>query len=97
MAVNWEKYEFVIDEAMISGAEKADEIIKRKSLGYLPLTEEELEDVIPKSADAKHLAELMKIVKSAESDNEKINKIFEESTKFGQIVLKLLGRFTRIS
>ena len=97
MAVNWEKYESVIDEAISSGAEKADEIIRRRSLGYLPLTEEEIKDVIPESANAKHLAELMKIVKSAESDNDKISEIFKNATKFGSIVLKLLDRFTRIS
>ena len=97
MNIDWEKFESELDDILDRAEERTGAVIKAKALSWLPLTEEDVKDLIPEPADTKHLAELMRIVKSAESDNEKINNIFKNAEKFGKIVVKLLGRFTRFS
>jgi len=52
------------------------------------------EKLFPKSADAKKLMELMKIVKSAKSRNTKINSIVSNAEKYAGVILKLLEKFT---
>ena len=56
-------------------------------------TDEEVKELFPKPADTKKLAELMKIVKSAEDRNTKINNIVANAEEFGGVVLTLLGKF----
>lgn len=97
MAIDWEKFESEIDDILDEAEAETEVIIKEKALSWLPLTEEDVKDLIPEPADTKRLAELMRIVKSAESDNEKITKIFDKTKGFGKIMLKLLEKFTRVS
>ena len=97
MAIDWEKFESEVEDILDGADKRTDEMIKEKALSWLPLTEEDVQDLIPEPADTKLLAELMKIVTSAESDNEKINRIFDNSKRLGKVVLKLLERFTRVS
>lgn len=57
------------------------------------LTDEEIKKLFPNPADVKKLAELMKIVKSAGDQNEKINNIIKNSEEFAGIIVTLLGKF----
>ena len=97
MAIDWEQFNSELDDILDTAEEEVNAVVKERSLAWLPLTEGDITDLIPEPADAKHLAELMKVVKSAESDNNKISAIFSKSEEFGRIVLKLLDRFTRLS
>ena len=50
-------------------------------------------ELFPDPADVKKLTQLMKIVKSSENRNNKVNKIVENSEQFGGVVLTLLNKF----
>ncbi len=56
------------------------------------LTQEEILEIFPKKTDMEDFSELMKIVKSSTSRNEKINKIVANSERFGKVVISLLGK-----
>jgi hypothetical protein len=61
-----------------------------------PITRMTNEDVIklfPKSADAIKVAELMKIVKSAETRNRKVKELADNAEKLAGVTLNLLDRF----
>ena len=57
------------------------------------MTDEEIKELFPKTTDVKNLVELMKIVKSSEDRNTKINKIVSNTEEFSGVVLTLLSKF----
>jgi hypothetical protein len=57
------------------------------------LTNDEIEQMFPAPADVQKLFDLMKIVKSAEDRNNKINSIVSNAEQFGGVVLTLLNKF----
>jgi phage gp16-like protein len=57
------------------------------------MTDAEIKKLFPKATDAKKLVELMTIVKSAQTENDKINAIVANSEKFAGVVVTLLGKF----
>ena len=89
---DWEKLEKNIDRIIKDSARKTDEMLASNISSVTRLTDDEIKDLFPKPSDAKALFDLMKIVKSAEERNTKINKIIENSEKFGGIVLTLLDK-----
>ena len=93
MAINWDQFESDLDEIIESGAERADERLASKISSVTRMTDEEIKELFPKPADAKLLTELMKVVKSSEDRNTKINNIVNNSEKFAGVVLTLLAKF----
>lgn len=91
---DWEKLEKVLDEATKDATKKTDVKLATKIASVTRLTNEEIMDMFPEPSDAQKLVELMKIVKSAEDRNIKIDKIVENSEKLGGVVLTLLSKFT---
>ena len=57
------------------------------------MTDEEVKELFPSPADVKKLTELMKIVKSSQNRNEKINNIVAKSEELGGVILSLLQKF----
>ena len=91
MAINWDEIDF--DEIIDEEAEKTDEELASKISSLTKMTDEEVKELFPKQADAKKLVELMKIVKSSEDQNTKINKISSNAKEFSGVILTLLGKF----
>jgi len=80
--------------AILDDAEqKTDEKLAGQISSLTRMTDGEIKELFPEAADAKKLVELMKIVKSAEDRNTKINNITANSEKFAGIVVTLLGKF----
>ena len=71
----------------------ADEQVGDKLSSATRLSKAEVKELFPKRADQKKLAELMQIVKSADSRNQKVNAIVGRAEDFGSIVVKLLNKF----
>jgi hypothetical protein len=90
---DWNKLEQSIDSIISGAAKKTDEELASRISSVTRLTDDEVQELFPEPSDAKKLFELMKIVKSAEERNTKINRIIENSEKFGGIVLTLLSKF----
>ena len=93
MPIDWNKLEYSIDEAVDNAAKKTDKKLASKISSITKLTDDEILKLFPKPSDVKKLFELMKIVKSGEKKNDKINKIVANSEKFTGIVVTLLSKF----
>lgn len=93
MAIDWDKFQDELDTIIEDASEKTDKKLAGKISNITRMTDEEVEELFPKPADVKKLAELMEIVKQAGDRNDKINKIVADADKFGGIILTLLGKF----
>ena len=93
MPVNWEEFDRDIDSIIDSSADATDDRLASRISSITRMTDEEVKELFPDPADVKKLTELMKIVKSAEDRNTKINRIVSNAQEFGGIVLSLLQKF----
>ena len=93
MPVNWEEIEREIDGIIKVSANKTDDKLASKVSSLTRMTDEEIQELFSKPPDVKKLARLMKIVKSAEDRNTKINNIVKNIEEFGGVVLTLLSKF----
>lgn len=93
MPINWNKFDSDLDDAINKAADKTDDKLASTISSLTHMNDEEIKTLFPEPADAKKLYELMKIVKSAEDRNNKINQIVSNAEKFGGIVLTLLDKF----
>jgi hypothetical protein len=82
-----------IDAIIDDAAQKTDDKLAGQISSLTRMTDDEVKDLFPTAADAKRLAELMRIVKSAETRNTKISNIVDNSEKFAGTVLTLLDKF----
>ena len=77
---DWEKKE--AEKTLKNAANKTDDELSEKITALTTLSKDELAKICPEKGDTKKLAQLIQIVKSAESQNEKINRIVSNSEKF---------------
>ena len=91
MPIDWNAY----DPAKLAkkAAEKTDEKLASKISSITRMTDEDVIKLFPKSADAIKVAELMKIVKSAERRNQKVKALADNAEQFAGITLRLLEKF----
>ncbi len=82
-----------IDEIIEDCANETDDELASKISSLTKMTDEEIKELFPKTTDVKNLVELMKIVKSSEDRNTKINKIVSNTEEFSGVVLTLLSKF----
>ena len=93
MPIDWNKFDSELDDAMENATDKTDDNLASRISSLTRMTDEEIKELFPTPADVKNLAELMKIVKSAEERNNKINQIVSNAEKLGGTVLTLLDKF----
>ncbi len=93
MPVDWDQFESDLDSIIESGAQRADERLASKISSVTRMTDDEVKELFPEPADAKKLAELMKVVKVAEERNTKINNIVTNAEEFAGVILTLLEKF----
>ncbi len=93
MPINWEEFDRDIDAIIDSSAEATDDRFASRISSLTRMTDEEVKELVPRTADARKLKELVKIVKSSEERNVKVNRIASNSEEFAGIVLSLLQKF----
>ena len=93
MAIDWDKFDKDVDQAIEQAEQKTDEKLAARISSVTRLTDEEIMELFPDPADVKNLKDLMKVVKSTEERNTKINQIVANAEEFGGIVLTLLAKF----
>lgn len=93
MPINWDEFDNEIDSIIDKAAGATDQRLASRISSITRMTDDEVQELFPDPADVKNLAELMKIVKSSEDRNIKINQIVSNSEEFGGIVLSLLQKF----
>jgi hypothetical protein len=90
MALDWDSID--VDGAIEQAADKTDEKLASKISSVSSLTDQDIMELFPEPADVKKLQELMRVVKSAEDRNTKINRIVSNAEEFSGIVLSLLSK-----
>lgn len=93
MPINWDEFDNEIDSIIDEAAGATDQRLASRISSITRMTDDEVQELFPDPADVKKLAELMKIVKSSEDRNIKINQIVSNAEEFGGIVLSLLQKF----
>lgn len=91
MPVNWADLD--VDSIADDEAIKTDRELASQISSLTRMTDEEVQELFPNPADVKKLAALMKIVKSAEEKNKKINNISANAEQFAGVIITLLGKF----
>ncbi|MBB5321903.1 hypothetical protein [Marinobacter oulmenensis] len=94
MPVDWDKFDSEIDSIIEESADATDDRLASQISSITRMTDEEVQELFPDPADVKRLSELMKIVKSEEDRNRKINHLVSNAEEFGAVVLTLLQKFT---
>lgn len=94
MTINWDEFDSEIDLIIENSAEATDEKLASSISSITRMTDEEVKELFPSPADVKKLTELMKIVKSSQNRNEKINSIVAKSEELGGVILSLLQKFS---
>ena len=93
MTINWDEFDSEIDLIIENSAEATDEKLASSISSITRMTDEVVKELFPSPADVKKLSELMKIVKSSQNRNEKINNIVAKSEELGGVILSLLQKF----
>lgn len=91
MAIDWEAFQTTIDAEIEAAATETSEALASRASSITRLTDEEVATLFPTPADVQKLKSLMEIVKSAEDDNTKINRLFANIEELGGVAIKLLG------
>lgn len=92
MAIDWDKFDAEVDDIIEQAANATDEKLASKISSITRLTDEEIMELFPEPADVKKLKELMKVVKSAEDRNTKVNNIVANVEDFAGIIITILGK-----
>ena len=93
MPINWDEFDNEIDSIIESSSDNTDDRLASKISSLTRMTDEEIKELFSDPTDVKKLTKLMKIVKSAEGRNKKVNQIVSNAEEFGGIVLTLLNKF----
>tara|TARA_R110002049_G_scaffold307450_1_gene507975 strand:- start:157 stop:441 length:285 start_codon:yes stop_codon:yes gene_type:complete len=73
--------------------EDANEEIGDKISSVTKMSKEEVKELFPERGEQKKLIELMRIVKSSNDHNKKLNAIADRAKDFSGVVVKLLDKF----
>jgi hypothetical protein len=73
-------------------AKETDDKLAAQISSLTRLKDDEIMKWFPERGDVAKLAELMKIVNSADARNKKVNQIVENSEKFAGVILTLLSK-----
>lgn len=92
MPINWDEFQKTIDAEIAVASKQTSESLASRASSVTRLTDEEVSQLFPTPIDVQKLKNLMEIVKSAEADNTKINRLIANVESLGGTVIKLLGK-----
>ena len=78
------------EQAKLTNEQLAGELAK-----LTPLTEEQISSILPTKADKQRLKQLIDIVSSSASQNQKVASLASNFSELGTVVLKVLTTFLR--
>lgn len=81
------------DKISSQAVKDADEVIGNKISSVTRMSKEEVKELFPERGEQKKLVELMRIVKSSDNHNQKVNAIADHVGDFSGVVVKLLNKF----
>jgi hypothetical protein len=92
MPINWEEFDENVDQAITESVDAVDTKLASHISSITRLTDDEVNELFPEPADLKKLAELLKIVKSAETRNNKVNSIMDNAEEFSDVIFTLVDK-----
>ncbi|HHJ16962.1 MAG TPA: hypothetical protein ENJ80_09720 [Gammaproteobacteria bacterium] len=78
------------EEAELTNAQLAGELAK-----LTPLTQAEIDKLLPRKVDKKKFEELLNIVNSSAAQNKKVATLEKNVKSLGGVVIKLLGKYLK--
>ena len=93
MTIDWDAFEEDLDSIIEEAGDKTDDRLAAKISSITRLTDDEIKVLFPEPADVKKLESLMRIVKSADARNIKIDQMVGNAEEFAGIVVTLLEKF----
>ena len=90
--IDWENFRKKVRKASDEAVQETNEKLAGDMSSLVTLTQGEIQDIFPEKSDKEDFAELMKIVKSNTSQNQKITSIVQNSEKFGKVMISLLSK-----
>jgi len=92
MPINWEEFDENLDQAITESVEAVDTKLASHISSITRLTDDEINELFPEPADLKKLSELLKIVKSAETRNNKVSAIMNNAEEFSDVIFTLVDK-----
>ncbi len=93
MPINWDSFDSELDSVIESAADKTDVRLASMISSVTRMTYEEVQMLFPIPVDIQRLTRLMKIIKSSQDRNAKINIIVSNSEEFAGTILTLLEKY----
>lgn len=90
--IDWEDFRKKVRKASGEAVQETNAKLAGEMSSLITLTQSDIQEIFPEKSDKENFAELMKIVKSGTSQNQKINAIVQNSEKFGKLMISLLGK-----
>ncbi|MDA3926392.1 MAG: hypothetical protein PF904_17015 [Kiritimatiellae bacterium] len=81
-----------LDAILDDAEQRTDDKLAGEISSLTRMTDAQIKELFPKTADATKLVELMQIVKTAEDRNTKVNNIVANSEKFAGTIVTLLDK-----
>ena len=94
MSIDWDAFEKNVKIDARDAANKTNDKLSSRISSVTKLTNEEIKELFPISADAEQLALLIKAVKTADNKNKKISEIMTNSEQVAGILVRLIDRLT---
>ena len=92
MPINWEEFDESLDQAITESVDAVDTKLASHISSITRLSDDEINELFPEPADLKKLSELLKIVKSAETRNNKVNSIINNAEEFSDVIFTLVDK-----
>jgi hypothetical protein len=92
MPINWEVFDKNVDQAIKESTADVDAELASHISSVTRFTDQEISELFPKPADVKKLADLLKIIKSAENTNNKIAAIEENVEELSGVIFTLVNK-----
>ena len=93
MPIDWDKAEQEIDSALDNALKKTNDKLAGTISSLTKMSDAEVKKLFPTPADLEQLVDLMKIVRSADSRNAKINRIVKNVESTAGAILTIVERF----
>ncbi|SKB77431.1 hypothetical protein SAMN05660776_2931 [Salegentibacter holothuriorum] len=90
--IDWEEFRKKAKNAASTAAAETNEELAGEMSSFTHLTKKEIQEIFPEKSEMEDFSELMEIVKSSTTRNNKLNKIVANSEKFSKVMLSLLDK-----
>ncbi len=92
MDIDWSELQSKLKDIIGESVDQTDTDLSKEIASLTTMSQSEIQNLFPEEGDQEALVDLMTIVKGAQTKNDKINNIFSNAEKFGNVVYNLLNR-----